>query len=317
MYPIEIEPITNKILGAPITLFKMPDSTIEPFHNNIIDDFAIEDNKNRFDSKYDNLEIYPLGLKLENIEFPTLEETDGVKVTGYRIVYVRRDTFNKSVQDKGWFVEMFKNNLNGTDYIYPKHNVNSGAKWDYFSNLRDRTIEGSSPIQDFVRNCGYGKHYDNGIIFYGGNTLSSQLGVNVNHVKIEQQYNTTGYYIDSIRDQNSVRFSNGIGDDTYDPSTFLDKDGRFRSASIQIYNLYNYGYDQKADGTLDRSRGYFNRTEVIYQFKNICTDNYSYVNDNVILNKILNSDFSLVNFYRERGFYLDFNNPTDLSFNKN
>jgi|LakMenEpi03Aug12_release.lakeMendotaPanAssembly.Ray.scaffolds.fasta_scaffold02148_6 hypothetical protein len=314
MYPVDTS--TGKAIGKNITLFKMPDSTIEPFHNNIIDDFAIEDNKNRFDSKYDNLEIYPLGLKLENIEFPTLEETDGVKVTGYRIVYVRRDTFNKSVQDKGWFVEMFKNNLNGTDYIYPKHNVNSGAKWDYFSNLRDRTIESSSPIQDFVRNCGYGKHYDNGIIFYGGNTLFSQLGVNVNHVKIEQQYNTTGYYIDSVRGQNSDRFST-IGDNTYDPSTFLDKDGRFRSASIQIYNLYNYGYDQKSDGTLDRSRGYFNRTEVIYQFKNICTDNYSYVNDNVILNKILNSDFSLVNFYRESGFYLDFNNPTDLSFNKN
>jgi len=314
MYPVKI--IEGKAIGDPITLFKMPDSTIEPFHNNIVDNYALNENKNRFDSKFDDLEIYPLGLKLENIQFPTLEETDGVKVTGYRIVYVRRDTFNKSVQDKGWFVEMFKNNFNDTDYIYPKHNVNSGAKWDYFSNIRDKTIETSSPIQDFVRQCGYGTHYNNGIMFYGGNTMSSQQGVNVNHVKIEQQYNTLGYYIDSIRDQNSVRFSNGIGDDTYDPSTFLDKDGRFRSAAIQIYNLYNYGYDQQSDGTLDRSKGYFNRTEDIYQFKNICTDNYSYVNDNVILNKILNSDFSLVNFYRESGFYLDFNTPTDLSFNK-
>jgi hypothetical protein len=316
MYPVDIDPITKKVTGQNITLFKMPDSTIEPFHNNIVDDYAIENNKNRFDSKYDNLEIYPLGIKLEGVEFPSLEETGGVKVTGYRVVYVRRDTFNKSVQDKGWFVEMFKNNLNGTDFIYPKHNVNSGAKWDYFSNLRDRAIEGSSPIQDFVKNCGYGKHYDNGIMFYGGNTLSASQGVNVNHVKIEQQYNTTGYYIDSVRGQNSDRFSTA-GNDTYDPSTFLDKDGRLRSASIQIYNLYNYGYDQQDNITIDRSRGYFNRTENIYQFKNICTDNYSYVNDNVILNKILNSDFSLVNFYRESGFYLDFNNPTDLSFNKN
>ena len=316
MYPVNIDPITKIVTPKNITLFKMPDSTIEPFHNNIVDNDAFTENKNRFDSKFDNLEIYPLGLKLENIQFPTLEETDGVKVTGYRVVYVRRDAFNKSIQDKGWFVEMFKNNFNNTDYIYPKHNVNSGAKWDYFSNIRDKTIETSSPIQDFVRQCGYGKHYDSGIMFYGGNTMSSQQGVNVNHVKIEQQYNTLGYYIDSIRGQNSDRYST-LGDNTYDPSTFLDKDGRLRSTAIQIYNLYNYGYDQQANGTLDRSRGFFNRTEDIYQFKNICTDNYSYVNDNVILNKILNSEYSLVNFYRESGFYLDFNKPTDLSFNKN
>jgi hypothetical protein len=316
MYPVNIDPITKIVTPKNITLFKMPDSTIEPFHNNIVDNYAFTDNKNRFDNKFDDLEIYPLGLKLENIQFPTLEETGGIKVTGYRIVYVRRDAFNKSIQDKGWFVEMFKNNFNNTDYIYPKHNVNSGAKWDYFSNIRDKTIESSSPIQDFVRKCGYGKHYDSGIMFYGGNTMSSQQGVNVNHVKIEQQYNTLGYYIDSVRGQNSDRFST-IGNDTYDPSTFLDKDGRLRSAAIQIYNLYNYGYDQQSNGTLDRSKGYFNRTEDIYQFKNICTDNYSYVNDNVILNKILNSEYSLVNFYRESGFYLDFNKPTDLSFNKN
>jgi hypothetical protein len=89
-----------------------------------------------------------------------------------------------------------------------------------------------------------------------------------NQSKIWQNAGLKSYIIEEHFSLNSVRFSNGIGDDTYDPSTFLDKDGRFRSASIQIYNLYNYGYDQKADGTLDRSRGYFNRTEVIYQFKN-------------------------------------------------
>ena len=314
MYPIEV--IDGKVFGKHITLFKMPDSTIEPFHNNLTDTYAIEENKNRYDSKYDSLEIYPLGIKLENVEMPTLEETGGVKVTGYRVVYVRRDTFNKSVQDKGWFVEMFKNNLNGQDFIYPKHNVNAAAKWDYFSNLRDKTIETSSPIQDFVANCGYGTHYDNGIMFYGGNTLFSQQGLNVNHVKIEQQYNTVGYYIDSVNGVNTTP-GGSAGAGVIDPSTFKDKDGRLRSAAVQIYNFYDYGYVQSDNISIDRSKGYFNRTEDIYQFKNICTDNYSYVNDNVILNKILNSEYSLVNFYRESGVYLDFNNPTDLSFNKN
>ena len=316
IYPVNIDPVTKVVTAKNITLFKMPDSTIEPFHNNIEDSYALEQNKNRFDSKYDEIEIYPLGLKLENVQFPTEEETGGLKVTGYRVVYVRRDTFNKSVQDKGWFVEMFKNNLNGQDFIYPKHNVNSGAKWDFFSNIRDKNIEKESPIQDFVRNVGYGKHYNQGIMFYGANTLSSKQGVNVNHIKIEQQYNTLGYYIDSVRGQNSDRYST-LGDDTYDPSTFLDKDGRLRSSAIQVYNLYNYGYKQNNDLTIDRSKGFFNRTENIYQFKNICTDNYSYVNDNVILNKIIGSEYSLVNYYRESGMYLDFEKPSDLSFNKN
>ena len=314
MYPVNIDPITKKVTGKNITLFKMPDSTIEPFHNNLKDEYAINGNKNRFDSKYDSLEIYPLGIKLENVEMPTLEETGGVKVTGYRVVYVRRDTFNKSVQDKGWFVEMFKNNLNGRDYIYPKHNVNSGAKWDYFSNLRDKTIENQSPIQDFVRNCGYGKHYDNGIMFYGGNTMYAQQPLNVNYVKIEQQYNTLGYYIDSIQDINTT--ASGEGNKVVDPSTFKDKDGRLRSAAVQIYNFYDYGYIQNLDGSINRSKGYYNRS-LNYNFKNICTDNYSYVNDNVILNKILNSEFSLVNFYRESGLYLDYKDKSDLSFNKN
>jgi hypothetical protein len=315
MYPVDIDPITKKVTGKNITLFKMPDSTIEPFHNNITDDFAIEDNKNRYDSKYDSLEIYPLGIKLEGVVMPTLEETGGVKVTGYRVVYVRRDTFNKSVQDKGWFVEMFKNNLNGQDFIYPKHNVNAAAKWDYFSNLRDKTIETSSPIQDFVKNCGYGKHYDNGIMFYGGNTMFAQQGLNVNYVKIEQQYNTVGYYIDSVDGINTTPGGN-IGAGVIDPSTFKDKDGRLRSAAVQIYNFYDYGYVQNSDGSINRTNGYKNRS-LYYNFKNICTDNYSYVNDNVILNKILNSDYSLVNFYRESGVYLDYSLKSDLSFNKN
>ena len=312
MYPIEV--IGGKVLGAHITLFKMPDSTIEPFHNNLTDTYALENNKNRFDSKYDSLEIYPLGIKLEGVEMPTLEETGGIKVTGYRVVYVRRDTFNKSVQDKGWFVEMFKNNLNGRDYIYPKHNVNAGAKWDYFSNLRDKTIESQSPIQDFVKNCGYGKHYDNGIMFYGGNTMAAQQPLNVNYIKIEQQYSTLGYYIDSVQDVNTFKTNAGAG--VIDPSTFKDKDGRLRSAAIQIYNFYDYGYIQNSDGSINRNNGYKNRS-LHYNFKNICTDNYSYVNDNVILNKILNSDYSLVNFYRESGVYLDYKLKSDLSFNKN
>jgi hypothetical protein len=310
MYPTEV--IGGKLFGQHITLFKMPDSTIEPFHNNLTDDYAIEENKNRFDSKYDSLEIYPLGLKLENVVMPTLEETGGVKATGYRIVYVRRDTFNKSIQDKGWFVEMFKNNFNGQDYIYPKHNVNAAAKWDYFSNLRDKTIETSSPIFDFVKNCGYGKHYDKGIMFYGGNTLSYQQGLNVNHVKIEQQYNSIGYFIDSIDGINTTQ-GGLIGDPIIDPSTFKDKDGRVRSSAVQIYNLYDYGYVQNNDGSINRTNGYKNRS-LKYNFKNICTNNYSYVNDNVILNKILNTEFSLVNFYRESGVYLDYQLKSDLSF---
>jgi hypothetical protein len=310
IYPVEV--INGIVLGEHITLFKMPDSTIEPFHNNITDDYAIEQNKNRFDDKYSELEIYPLGLKLENVQMPTLEETGGVKVTGYRLVYVRRDTFNKSIQDKGWFVEMFKNNLNGKDYIYPKHNVNAAAKWDYFSNLRDKTIETESPVRNFVKNSGYGKHYDQGIMFYGGNTLAQKNGLNVNHIKIEQQYNSIGYYIDSVNDVNTSPGSGG--DAVIDPSTFKDKDGRLRSSAIQIYNLYDYGYIQLNNVDINRSAGYKNRS-LKYNFKNICTDNYSYVNDNVLLNKILNSEYSLVNYYRESGVYLDFKDKTDLAFN--
>jgi hypothetical protein len=312
MYPVEI--IDGKVFGEHITLFKMPDSIIEPFHNNIVDDNAIVQNKNRYDSKFNELEIYPLGLRLENVVMPTLEETGGVQVTGYRLVYVRRDAYNKSIQAKGWFVETFTNDKYDTEYIFPKHNINSGAKWDYFSNQYNPDLTTSNTVTDFVKQCGYGEHYDKALMFYGGNTMATQAGINMNHVKIEQQYNTKGYYIDSIDEQNGFRSPNPGGDEVIDPSTFLDKDGRLRGTAIQIYNMYNYGYVQNPDGSINRDGGYFNRTEDIYRFKNICAENYSYVKDNVILNKILGAEYSLVNFYRESGFFVLLNKPTDLSF---
>ena len=309
MYPTEV--IGNKLYGQHITLFKMPDSTIEPFHNNIVDDFAIEQNKNRYDSKFDSLEIYPLGLKLDNVKMPTLKETGGVKVTGYRLVYVRREAYNKSIQAKGFFVETFTNDKYGTEYIFPKHNVNSGAKWDYFSNQYNPDLTTSNTVTDFVKQCGYGEHYDKALMFYGGNTMATQTGINMNHVKIEQQYNTTGYYLDSINGQNSsIR---GAGDQVLDPSGFLDKDGRLRRTAIQIYNMYNYGYVQSNNISIDRTNGYKNRS-LFYNFKNICAENYSYVKDNVILNKILGAEYSLVNFYRESGVFVLLNRSTDLSF---
>ena len=312
MYPVEI--IDGKVFGEHITLFKMPDSTIEPFHNNIVDDNAITLNKNRYDSKFNELEIYPLGLRLENVVMPTLEETGGVQVTGYRLVYVRRDAYNKSIQAKGWFVETFTNDKYDTEYIFPKHNINSGAKWDYFSNQYNPDLTTSNTVTDFVKQCGYGEHYDKALMFYGGNTMATQAGINMNHVKIEQQYNTKGYYIDSVDKQNGFKSPNPNGDEVIDPSTFLDKDGRLRGTAIQIYNMYNYGYVQNPDGSINRDGGYFNRTEDIYRFKNICAENYSYVKDNVILNKILGAEYSLVNFYRESGFFVLLNKPTDLSF---
>lgn len=314
MYPVEI--IDGKVFGEHITLFKMPDSIIEPFHNNIVDDNAIVQNKNRYDSKFNELEIYPLGLRLENVVMPTLEETGGVQVTGYRLVYVRRDAYNKSIQAKGWFVETFTNDKYDTEYIFPKHNINSGAKWDYFSNQYNPDLTTSNTVTDFVKECGYGEHYDKALMFYGGNTMATQAGINMNHVKIEQQYNTKGYYIDSIDEQNGFRSKNTDGDEVIDPSTFLDKDGRLRGTAIQIYNMYNYGYVQNPDGSINRDGGYFNRTEDIYRFKNICAENYSYVKDNVILNKILGAEYSLVNFYRESGVFVLLNKTTDLSFNK-
>jgi hypothetical protein len=313
MYPTEV--IDDKLFGQHITLFKMPDSTIEPFHNNIVDDNAIVQNKNRYDSKFNELEIYPLGLRLENVVMPTLEETGGVQVTGYRLVYVRRDAYNKSIQAKGWFVETFTNDKYDTEYIFPKHNINSGAKWDYFSNQYNPDLTTSNTVTDFVKKCGYGEHYDKALMFYGGNTMATQAGINMNHVKIEQQYNTKGYYIDSVDKQNGFKSPNPNGDEVIDPSTFLDKDGRLRGTAIQIYNMYNYGYVQNPDGSINRDRGYFNRTEDKYRFKNICAENYSYVKDNVILNKILGAEYSLVNFYRESGVFVLLNKKTDLSFN--
>ena len=310
MYPTEV--IDDKLFGKHITLFKMPDSTIEPFHNNIVDDNAINLNINRYDSKFNELEIYPLGLRLENVVMPTLEETGGVQVTGYRLVYVRRDAYNKSIQAKGWFVETFTNDKYDTKYIFPKHNINSGAKWDYFSNQYNPDLTTSNTVTDFVLNCGYGEHYNKALMFYGGNTMATQAGINMNHVKIEQQYNTKGYYIDAVDGQNG--YTTGAGAGVIDPSTFLDKDGRLRGTAIQIYNMYNYGYVQNPDGSINRDGGYFNRTEDIYRFKNICAENYSYVEDNVILNKILGAEYSLVNFYRESGFFVLLNKPTDLSF---
>ena len=314
MFPTEKD-LNGKVRGQKIRLFKMPDSTIEPVHNNIEDYNAENKNNNNNSEFYNKLEIYPLGLKLENITPP--DDADA-KITGYRIVYVKRESFNKSIADKGWFVEMFKNTWADKDYIYPKHNVNAGAKWDYFSNHRDDDLEDSSPVVDFVEKNGFGSHYNKGIMFYGGNTMFKKKGISVDHIKIEQQYKTKGFYIDSIKNQNGYKPASTGNEDIIDPSTFLDKDGRLRRTAIQIYNMYNYDhYSSEAQSSDEISTyGGFHNVKSNFRFKNICVDNYSYVGDNLVLNKIANSEFNLVNLYRESGFYLDFKDESDLAFTK-
>ena len=73
--------------------------------------------------------------------------------------------------------------------------------------------------------------------------------------------------------------------------------------------MYNYGYVQTDNLIIDRTNGYKNRS-LFYNFKNICAENYSYVKDNVILNKILGYPDSRVDidnpFLADASSYLDF-----------
>lgn len=75
-----------------------------------------------------------LGIRLENIKLPSSEELPKPLCPNspYEIVYVKRTDQNKSVFSKGMLTGMFKGEVYGREYLYPRHGVNSFEHVDRF-----------------------------------------------------------------------------------------------------------------------------------------------------------------------------------------
>ena len=84
--------------------------------------------------EFGNIRVRLLGISLSNIVLPKDEELPKPLCPNspYEIVYVQRTEQNKSVLAKGILTGMFKGNVYGKDYLYPRHGVNSFEHVDRF-----------------------------------------------------------------------------------------------------------------------------------------------------------------------------------------
>ena len=112
-----------------IRLFKMPDNIIEPCFDCYNDNYVERQNRSIGSADtgrpYDDCYIYPIGLEFNNIELP--DDIDKNMIKGYEIVYIKRNSTNKSILGKGILHGCYRNSNGDNDKLYavPKHGVNS------------------------------------------------------------------------------------------------------------------------------------------------------------------------------------------------
>lgn len=108
-----------------VTYIKVPDTSEVPH---------FVSNTNGVVNKYqpDNYEwgstrVRPIGIRADNIHIPEDSELPKPLCPNnpYSLVYVKRTQNNKRVFAKGWMSGMFRGEVYGTDYLYPRHGVNS------------------------------------------------------------------------------------------------------------------------------------------------------------------------------------------------
>lgn len=78
--------------------------------------------------------VRPIGFRLSNIKFPDQDELPKPLCPNspFKIVYVKRTDQNKRIFAKGWLKGIFKGEVYGEEYAYPRHAVNSFEHVDRF-----------------------------------------------------------------------------------------------------------------------------------------------------------------------------------------
>lgn len=126
--------------------------------------------------------IILLGMSFENIPIPPASELPKPlnPTNPYSIVYVERDSANKSVIAKGLATGVFEGNVQGKTYLFGRHGVNS-------SEAIDRCVS-DGPEQSRL---GSG-HSDAGFLFHSPTTDILKPILDVSKVKIENQVSGSG-----------------------------------------------------------------------------------------------------------------------------
>lgn len=126
----------------------------------------------------------PIGIRVSNIRFPEEDELPKplCPTSPYKIVYVKRTDSNKSVFAKGWLSGMFRGDVYGEEYLYPRHGVNSKHTVDRFIASGD---DGTSRK---------GQHYDGGAYtFHSPDTDLDKSYLPITHVTQELSLKGNGW----------------------------------------------------------------------------------------------------------------------------
>lgn len=124
----ECEKIYGDLAGKNVRLHRVPSVTKEPhfvsFSGGVPNQFdsGNEEDKNSF--------TFFIGLKLENITIPKNLPKPLNPEHPFTITYVERTEVNKSVIGSGIGISCFKGSMQGEDFAFPKHGVNSFERYD-------------------------------------------------------------------------------------------------------------------------------------------------------------------------------------------
>lgn len=147
-YPLtencECEPIYGDLAGANVRLHKVPSVTKEPFFVSF--QSGVPTAFNSVNNEDKDAYCFFISPKFDNIQVPDNLPKPLCPENPYSITYVKRTENNKSVIGSGVATSCFLGNIQGEDYVFPKHAVNS---FEFY----DRAIEpqGESTFRGGIR----------------------------------------------------------------------------------------------------------------------------------------------------------------------
>ena len=214
---------------GPIRHHRMPSTSERPhfvsYQNGVVNKYQPEN------YEYGNTYVRLLGLKVDNIEFPSEEELPKPLCPNspYKIVYVKRTEKNKSVFAKGWTTGMFQGEALGTQYLFPRNGVNSFETVDRFI----------SPTDDPLSRKG--THFNgNAYTFHSPDTDCVRGFLPITHVQEELNLKGNGWmhglyakgkeptsdqWNGTRKDQRGARVSNNINHYDQSSGRYIDVSG--------------------------------------------------------------------------------------------
>lgn len=119
------EYIYGDLAGQPIRLLEVPNDAEIPFYISYQD--GVKSQKTLGVDEFEDAYAFFIGLKLEEVPFPVDDElhTPLCDVNPYTIYMAETSPVNRRIVAKGIMPHTFVGSVNGKDYAFPKHGVNS------------------------------------------------------------------------------------------------------------------------------------------------------------------------------------------------